>query len=149
LLTVPLPSRAAWIGIELRYFWKILHFTDGCSPLLIADKAHKYRDATEPQGEYLLRNRSNCSLEISFNPYNFIMPRLMAKSPQLTTSGRQSEKINSIWAVQTPMPGKDDNFSIIPSSGIFFNSERSNLPQIAASPIPLIYPALRIDRPHF
>jgi len=77
------------------------------------------------------------------------MPRRMAKSPQLTTSGRHSEKINSIWAVQTPMPGKDDNFSITPSSGISLNSKRSNSPQIAASPIPLIYLALRIDRPHF
>ena len=97
-------------------------FPTDVHPCRLTDNAHKYRDATEPQGEYLLRNRSNCSLESSFNPYRFIMPRRMAKSPQLTTSGRHSEKINSIWAVQTPMPGRDDNFSIIPSSGIFLNS---------------------------
>jgi len=35
----------------------------------LADKAHKYKDATEPHGEYLLRNRSNCFFESSFNPF--------------------------------------------------------------------------------
>jgi hypothetical protein len=105
---------------------------------LRADKAHKYRDATEPHGEYLLRYRSNWSF-VSFSiPYKFIMPRRMPKSFQLTTSGRPSEKINSISAVQTPMPGKDDSFLIISSSGKSTNSERFSFPPIAASPIPLI-----------
>ena len=49
------------------------------------------------------------------------MPRRMAKSPQLTTSGRHREKINSISAVQTPMPGRDDSLSITRASGISLN----------------------------
>ena len=48
LMSISVP----WCGLSEAYFPL---FDGGC----LTDKAHKYSDATDPHGEYLLRNLSN------------------------------------------------------------------------------------------